>query len=344
MNRLIDLHLHIDGSLSVPTLRTLARLGGQELPETDEQLWQRLYAGPRVTELNDYLDTFVYPLGFLQQAAQITASVRLLQDELAALGLAYAELRFSPQSQCSEGLTQEQVVQAALAGLHESPCSAQLILCCMRWPNNRDANLQTVELAAAYGGKGVCGVDLAGAEGLYPTIDFAYAFRRAEELGVPATIHAGEADGPRSVAAALEMGARRIGHGVRALEDPGVVREMAMRQVTVELCPTSELQTGAVADAEALPLRAFMEAGVPVTVNSDNMSVSGTDVARELDLAACTCGLGQDELVQLRQNAARAAFADAETKARLLREIDEDACSPLSCPRTAESRRGLSHD
>lgn len=316
--RLIDLHLHSDGSISVPAARRLAELGGTPLDAlSDAEVFDRISVGDSCEDLNEYLDKFVFPLSLIQTREQVAGHIRLLQDELKERGYAYAELRFAPQSFCERGLTQRQVVEAALDGLRGSDFEARLILCCMRGADNLAANLETIELAGEYLGNEVVAADLAGAEALFPTADFAPVFERARELGVPFTIHAGEADGPKSVRDALAMGATRIGHGVRAAEDPALVRELAERQVPIEVCYTSELQTGALEGVGVHAVGELLEAGCKVVVCSDNNSVSNTWVGRELMLLSDVLGLSDAEVTQLLLNAVDASFADEATKARL---------------------------
>lgn len=319
--RLIDLHLHSDGSISVPAARRLSELGGQPLVMSDAEVFDHLSVGDECEDLNEYLDKFWFPLSLIQTHEQVSENIYLLQEELRERGYAYAELRYAPQSLCERGLTQREVVEASLEGLRRSSFEARLILCCMRGSDNLEANLQTVELAAEYLGREVVALDLAGAEALFPTADFAPVFARARELGVPFTIHAGEADGPQSVRDALAMGAARIGHGVRAVEDPGLVRELAARQIPLEVCFTSEVQTGALQSYHhAESLRKLLDAGCLVTINSDNCSVSNTWAARELVVVAEALGLTQNEADQLLLNAVEASFADEATKERL-REV-----------------------
>ena len=319
--RLVELHLHVDGSISVPAACRLAELGGEPLNLTDAEVFDRLSVGEECEDLGEYLDKFVFPLSLVQTREQVEESVFLLQEDLRRQGCAYVELRFAPQSQCERGLTQREVVEASLKGLRRSDLDARLILCCMRGPDNLAANLETVELAAEYLGDEVVAVDLAGAEALFPTRDFAPVFARARELGVPFTIHAGEADGPQSVRDALAMGASRIGHGVRSVEDPELVRELADRQVPLEVCFTSEVQTGALKSyRHAESLRQLLDAGCLVTLNSDNSSVSNTWLAREFVIVSEALGLTAAEVDQLLLNAVEASFASERTKARL-REV-----------------------
>ena len=214
----IDLHLHLDGSLPAGTILKLADKDNIALPaQTEEGLRPYITAQTECQDLNEYLRCFEIPLMILQTAENIEAASYELGRELDKKGLSYAEVRFAPQLHGQLGLTQDEAVQAALAGfgkvMEESRGRILLkaVLCCMRGAKAHEANLETVRTAAKYLKKGAAAVDLAGAEGLYPTGDFKEEFSLARELGVPFTIHAGEADGPESIWKALEFGAVRIG-------------------------------------------------------------------------------------------------------------------------------------
>ena len=318
----IDLHLHLDGSLSIPSVRKLAALQDIPLPGSDAEIRKLLSVSADCRDLNEYLEKFDFPCSLLMTEIGLREAVRTLLGELASEGLIYAEIRFAPQKHCERGLTQETAVLAALEGLRDSPIPANLILCCMRGDGNRAENLETVAVAAKFLGKGVCAVDLAGAEALFPTGDFADVFARARELGLPMTIHAGEADGAGSVRTALDFGANRIGHGVRSAEDGEVLRSLAEAGTALELCPTSNLNTVVVSDLRDYPLRRLMDAGVRVTVNTDNRSVSDTTLRREFSLLAETFRLTKGEVRQLLLNAAEAAFAPESVKAELRGRIE----------------------
>ena len=323
-NCLIDLHLHLDGSISVPMARRLAALDGRVLSEDDAALGKRLGVTADCRDLNEYLAKFDFTAELLETREQLSECMYLLQEELAELGYLYAEIRFAPQRHGARGLTQREAVEAVLEGLGRSCFEAGVILCCMRGDDTREANLETVRLAAEYLGQGVVALDLAGAEALFPTADYADVFALARELGVPFTIHAGEADGPESVYAALGFGAQRIGHGIRAIEDDALVERLAREGIALEMCPTSELQTSAIDDYAKFPLMSLLERGVCVTVNSDNMGVSVTDVRRELLLLAGIFGLTNDDIHLLLVNAARSAFASDALKEELVRRIDTE--------------------
>lgn len=319
----IDLHLHLDGSLSLASVRQLAALQNIPLPETDAEILQLLQVSPDCRDLNEYLKKFAFPCSLLQTKEGLRTAVYNLCEELHAQGLLYAEIRFAPQLHTEKGLTQAEVTAAAIAGLQESRFCANLILCCMRGNDNRTENLETIRTAGAYLGKGVCAADLAGAEALFPTAHFEDVFALAKELEVPFTLHAGEAAGADSVSKALTFGADRIGHGVRSIEDPAVLQTLAETGIALELCPTSNLNTNMFSTLAEYPLRSLLDAGVTLTLNTDNMSVSHTTLAAEYQQIADTFDLTETELKQFAINAAEASFADETTKAWLREKMQE---------------------
>lgn len=306
--KLVDLHLHLDGSLSVDIIRKLADVQQILLTESDAELQKKLQVEEGCTSLNEYLTKFDFPLTFLQTKEGIAESVFLLQEELKKEGISYAEIRFAPQLHLQKGLTQDEVVESAVKGLERSDIPAALILCCMRGREVREQNMETVRMAGKYLGKGVCALDLAGAEALFPTEDYEREFVLAKELGIPFTIHAGEAAGPESVRRAVAFGAKRIGHGVRAHEDAELMKELAEKGIVLELCPTSNLNTAIFSDIKEYPLRKLMDAGVRVTINTDNRMVSNTTLEKEYILLKETFSLTQMEVETLMKNGAEASF------------------------------------
>jgi adenosine deaminase len=319
----IDLHLHFDGSLSVPNVRALARLEKVELPQDEQTLRAMLTVDPDCRDLGEYLTKFAFPLSLLQSRESIEEGMLTLCRELIAENCIYAEIRFAPQLHLDKGLTQSEVVEAAIRGFCRSGLRGGLILCCMRSDDNRELNETTVDVAAKYLGRGVLALDLAGNEAGFATESFAPLFARARDLRVPFTIHAGEADGAESVRAAVRMGAARIGHGVRSFEDENLMDELAKSGIPLELCPTSNLQTVVFDELSSYPLRRFIEKGICITLNSDNRSVSATDAHRELELVGEEFSLTREEKRVLLQNSVRAAFASDEIKAELDRMIAE---------------------
>lgn len=319
---MIDLHLHFDGSLLPRTVLELAREQGIRLPaEEPDELKLFLTAPEDCKSLNEYLEKFDLPLLVLQTKEAIRKGMYTLVSSLKEQGMLYAEIRFAPQLHTRKGMSQEQVVKAAVLGMQEAMAGsffkAKLILCCMRGADNREENLQTVRTAAAFLGRGVAAVDLAGAEALYPTADYEEVFALARELSLPFTIHAGEADGAESVEAAIRMGASRIGHGVRAGEDARLLEELRERRIPLEMCPSSNVQTKAVPSLLEHPILEFLRKGLIVTVNTDNMTVSDTTVEREFGLLREKLGMTQEEHRQLLLNATDAAFLTEEERWRL---------------------------
>lgn len=319
---MIDLHLHFDGSLLPRTILELA--GDQKIPlpaEDPDELKLFLTAPEDCGSLNEYLEKFDLPLMVLQTKEAIRKGMYTLLCSLREQGMLYAEVRFAPQSHLRKGLTQEEVVKAAVLGMQEAAAGsffkAKLILCCMRGTDNLEANKKTIETAAAYLGRGVAAVDLAGAEALYPTADFEELFVYAKSLGVPYTIHAGEADGPESIEAALRFGAARIGHGVRAQEDEGLLALLKEQQIPLEMCPTSNVQTKAVGSFREHPILKYLRSGLKVTLNTDNMTVSDTTIEREFSRLSGELGMTAEEHRQLLYHAADAAFLTEEERGRM---------------------------
>ncbi len=319
----IDLHLHFDGSLSMANARALASLEGVSIPEDATELCTMLTVSPDCTNLGEYLTKFDFPLSLLQSERSIEQGMYTLCTELVDEGCIYAEIRFAPQLHMSKGLSQSEVVSAAIHGFERSSLRGGLILCCMRGDGNGELNEQTVQVAKEFLGKGVLALDLAGNEAGYPTDNFVSLFSAAEQNNIPFTIHAGEADSAESVLSAIEMGACRIGHGVRSHESPDVMSALAVMAIPLELCPTSNLQTAVFSDISEYPIKLFMEKGICVTVNSDNRSVSATTAQKELELICRSFGFGDAEERILLENSVSASFADEIAKQEMLNIIAE---------------------
>ena len=314
MDKLIELHLHLDGSLRPETVWELAKEQNIKLPaNTVDEVRDQMQVPEDCRTLEEYLTRFDLPLLVLQTREALERAAFELTEDLAKEGVTYAEIRFAPQLSIKGGMTQEQAVEAAIEGVKRGmeqypSISVGLILCCMRGEDNEEWNLQTVETAKKYLGDVVCAVDIAGAESLYPTERFAPVFEKVREYGLPSTIHAGEAAGPESMKTALAFGAKRIGHGVAAVEDPELVRRLIEEQITLEVCVTSNYQTKVVPSIEAHPIRRLFNAGVRVTVNSDNRTVSNTNIRKELDILRNEFGFKEQEIEKMEEYAWEARF------------------------------------
>lgn len=328
LNCFIDLHLHLDGSLPFQTVKELAGQQGIGLDMTDAQLKEMLTVPAGCKDLNEYLTKFDFPLQLMQTADALEKCMHDLLCELDKQGVMYCEVRFAPQLHTRKGLNQAQVIEAVNKGLQSvertsAQIKAGIILCCMRGDDNAEVNKITLKEAANHLGSGVCGVDLAGAEALFPTSQYAELFAYAKKLQLPVTIHAGEAAGPDSIKAAVQMGAVRIGHGIRAAFDSESIALLKERGITLELCPTSNLNTKVVDRIEDYPIMELIHAGVGVTVNTDNMTVSDTNIKKEYQMLADTFGFGDSLVKCLLYRSVDAAFTTNEMKRLLKNRIDK---------------------
>lgn len=314
--KLIDLHVHLDGSLSVDTVKELASMQGfatADIIGDDKELISKLQVSKGCRDLNEYLEKFDFPLTLMQTEDALEKSIYDLLKEQKKQGLIYSEIRFAPQLHMKHGLDQNKVVEAVLRGRQKAKddfgMNCGIILCCMRGADNR-LNEDTICMAADMisANKGVVAVDLAGAEKLFPTSEYVYLFKKARELKIPFTIHAGEADGPESIWKALEFGASRIGHGIRAVEDEHLMKELAKREIPLEVCPTSNLNTRVSDSIEEYPVMKLINAGVRVTINTDNMTVSSTTLEEEFNLIKDTFLLSDENVQKLLVNSAKSVF------------------------------------
>ena len=311
---MIELHLHLDGALRPKTVWELAQLQQVNLPSRSiEEMKEMMEVPENCKTLSEYLERFDLPLLVLQQEEAIERVAYELVEDLVKLSVEYAEIRFAPQLSTKKGLSQEQVVEAAIRGVQrgmkEYPSiRVGLILCCMRGDDLVYENMETIEVAHKYLGDVVCAVDLAGAESLFATDLFEDVFTKASMYKIPMTIHAGEADGPESIWKALSYGTKRIGHGIAAIQDPKLIEKLIEDQVTLEICVTSNVHTKVVESLEAHPVRKLFDAGVHVTINSDNMTVSDTNIWKEKEIVKQAFHFTEEEWKQMEQYAKEAAF------------------------------------
>lgn len=315
----IDLHLHIDGSVRPETVYELSRKYHVE-PECSMTLEEIMHSMviPEGEYDPDFL-TFNPPIRVMQTPEGLTRTTKELIERLESEGLIYAELRFAPQYHLNNGMSQEEVVLAAIKGLTEGlnnckTLKANLILCAMNHCDpheNHDANIETVHLAKKYLGKGVCAIDLAGYEERMS--EYLDIFELAHELGVPTTTHS-----EFTVGEALHYGTSRIGHGYQAALIPELTDAVIKRGLTLEMCPDSSLsyEYGLNGD-ETHPLYVLFKRGARVTVNTDNLTVLNTSLEKEYELCR-KMGFTDEEIIKMNNYAIEACFADEETKKELL--------------------------
>lgn len=325
LDKYIDLHLHLDGAITVDIAKKLASLQNIKLPTDDDEELEKLLSVPDDCEsLNDFLECFELPLTLLQTPQGLSEAVKLVSDNIQSQGVIYAEIRWAPQLHTDNGMTQEDAIKAALEGLKKTNLKVNLILCCMRGEGNDKQNNETLALAKKYlvEDGGVVAIDLAGAEALYPTSNYKDLFSKAKEYGIPFTIHAGEADGPESVKTAIEFGTKRIGHGVRSNEDPKVIELIKNEGVTLEMCPTSNRQTHAVEDMSKYPFMDYLNQRIKVTLNTDDMGIERTTLANEFQYMEKNFNLTYEQEKTILLNSINAAFTTKETKDELKRKLN----------------------
>ncbi|WP_139998657.1 adenosine deaminase [Paenibacillus paridis] len=319
----VDLHVHLDGSVKPETLIELAKEQGEPMQlESDAELLAQMKVEDHCESLKEYLDKFSFVLPYLQTGAAIERVAFEVVEQAAKENVRYIEVRFAPQLHRMQGLSNHEAISHVIAGLKRGEQAfgtiARAIIICLR-SHAEHLNIDVVEEAARFYKRGVVAVDLAGDEASFPAIKFRQLFERARQLGLPITIHAGEAAGAENVKVAItELGATRIGHGVRMLEDPEVVGLVKEKQIPLEMCPLSNIQTKAVTGWGTYPIRRYMEEGIIVTVNTDNRTVSDTTIQKEYELLMDHCGLSLDDIGTIIMNGIKAAFLEETKKLELI--------------------------
>ena len=311
----VELHCHLDGSLNPISVQEM--LAEQGIYYELEVLKEKLAVRPDCTSLTEYLEKFDLPLMCLQNKKGIVRAAYEVVRDAAAENVKYIEVRFAPMLHTNKGLTCKEVIAYVVEGLQkgaeEFGVFASAIVCAMRH-HSLEMNLEMLRVAKEFLGKGVCALDLAGDESAFPTELFRPLFKEAFEYGMPFTIHSGECGSVENVREAIELGAKRMGHGIALAKDKELQKVCAEKRIGIEMCPTSNVQTKAIDDLENYPLKEFMNQGIPVSIHTDNRTVSGTTLADEFELAKCELGLSDEELCQCTRNAIETAFASEEVK------------------------------
>ncbi len=335
------LHDHLDGGLRPATVVDLAEAAGyQQLPSNDPVTLARWFAESAYSgSLERYLETFQHTVGVTQSVDSLERVARECVEDLAADGVVYAEVRFAPELHCEAGLGLREVIDAVLAGFAAGEAVAASsgqgivvrgLLTAMRTATH---SRQIAELAVEYRDRGVVGFDIAGAEAGFPPTRHLDAFEYLRRENAHFTIHAGEAFGLPSIWEAIQWcGADRLGHGVRIVDDIEVdsvggvslgrlaayVRD---RRIPLEMCPTSNVQTGAAASIESHPIGLLRRLGFRVTVNTDNRLMSGTSMSREFTLLSHAFGYGLDDMQWFTVNAMKSAFIPFDERIEIINTV-----------------------
>ena len=337
------LHDHLDGGLRPATIVEIADAIGHALPETDpERLGAWFVAAADSGSLERYLATFAHTVAVMQTAEALHRVARECALDLAADGVVYAEVRYAPEQHLARGLSLDAVVEAVHAGLQDGAKEAaglgrQIRIGTLLTAMRHAARSQEIaELAVRYRDAGVVGFDIAGAEAGFPPTRHLDAFEYLQRENFHFTIHAGEAFGLPSIWQAIQWcGADRLGHGVRIVDDitgtilgrlASYVRD---KRIPLELCPSSNVQTGAAPSIAEHPIGLLHDLRFRVTVNTDNRLMSGTSMSREMALLVGAFGWGWSELQWLTINAMKSAFIPYDERLVIITEVIKPAYAKL---------------
>jgi adenosine deaminase len=330
------LHDHLDGGLRPATVIELARETGYDgLPTSDpDELARAFRAGADRKSLELYLEGFDHTVGVMQTRDALIRVAQECAEDLAADGVVYAEVRFAPELSTRGDLSLDEVVEAVLEGFDRGSASHGIVMGFIVTAMRQYArSVEIAELALRHRDQGVLGFDVAGPEAGFPPTRYLDAFNLIHQGNFHLTIHAGEAFGLPSIWEALQWcGAERLGHGVRIVDDitigedgeislgrlAGYVRD---RRIPLEMCPTSNVDTGAATSIEEHPIDLLRRLRFRVTVNTDNRLMSGVTLSDEFATLSRVFGFGLDEMQWLTLNAIKSAFAPFDERLRLINSV-----------------------
>ncbi len=338
------LHDHLDGGLRPATIVELARdIGYRDLPSTDpEMLAASMTGAARRGHLDAYLEPFKHTVAVMQAPEALTRVAAECAEDLAADGIVYAEVRFAPELHLAGGLGQDEVVQAVLAGFRLGSASSGIVVRALLTAMRTTArSLEIAELAVRYRDLGVAGFDIAGAEAGWPPSRHLDAFQYVQRENFHITIHAGEAFGLPSIWEAVQFcGAERLGHGVQLVDDiktepdgPASLGRLASyvrdRRIALEMCPTSNIQTGVTDCIAHHPIGLLRDLSFRVTVNTDNRLMSGVTLSSELHALTEAFGYGWADLQWLTINAMKSAFLHFDDRLELINSVIKPGFAPV---------------
>lgn len=309
----VELHLHLDGSIPLKIASQLSGLPQDNLPE-------KMIATDKCHNLSEYLTKFDFPIELMQTKENLTLIAKSLADYLESENIIYAEIRFAPMFHTNKGLTYEEVIEAILEGLKNANVKTNLILCMMRGLP-KENNLKTIEVASKYLNRGVCAIDLAGAEDKYPLAEYLELFQVAKSKHIPFTIHAGENGNATEVAKAIQAGAKRIGHGIHAIESDDVLKMLKVNNILLEICPTSNVQTNSVDIYANHSIKKLYQSDIDISINTDNKTVSNITLTEEYLKLYNQFNFNLDDFNTMNKNAIKHAFITETEKEELLAKL-----------------------
>ena len=297
--------MHLDGSLDIDYAKELVgkNVYDQMVSRHDGSLAQ-------------YLEKFYLPDELMTDYNVIVEFSYRLAKLLEKEDVIYAEIRFCPTSH-NKKISVDRVITGIREGLSRVPTVKTNLIFCMRRNYSFDENLEIIKLAKKYLGNGCCAIDLVGDEASYETKYFQELFEIASNWGIPFTIHAGEVGSYESVLDAIKFGAKRIGHGIRSIDDMDTIEALKKNKIFLEICPDSNLDTKAVHSIGDHPIRGLVDLGVKVTISTDNRTVSDTSLENEYNLLRKYLGFSEDDILKFNLNAIDAAFISEKEKDEL---------------------------
>lgn len=297
-----ELHCHLDGSL------TKAFIQKHYKDEITDEMLSVPFDCPNLTV---YLQKFDLPINCLQTARDLEEGAYTFMESLVEDHVTYVEARFAPVFHCNAGLSLQEVIDAVKSGMERGKKEFGIsygIICCMMRHLSYETNREVLMLTKKNLGKGVVALDLAGDENAFSNQQFEELFNEAKELGVPFTIHSGEQGSVENVKTALSYGTKRVGHGIALKKAPELIKAYAEAGIGIEMCPTSNFQTKAATDWSEYPLKEFVDAGLLVSINTDNRTVSNTTLTHELEMIYEQYGQDEELIYKLLENAKKTAF------------------------------------
>jgi adenosine deaminase len=340
----VVLHDHLDGGLRPDTIIEIAdRIGYRDLPATDpDELNAWMHRGANRKDLTLYLETFAHTVAVMQTSEGIERVARECAEDLAADGVVYAEIRFAPELHTEQGLGLDDAIEAVLSGFAAGSADTELtiraICSAMRHQHN---SLEVAQAAVRWRDRGVVGFDIAGPEDGFPPDDHLLAFQYCHRENFHITIHAGEAYGPRSIWKALQYcGAERLGHGIRIIEDltrsNDGERELGRlahyvrdRRIPLEVCPTSNVNTGVVDRIADHPIAELIDLRFRVTLNTDNRLMSGVSMSSEMAALVDAFDYGWDRLRWLTVNGMKSSFLPFKERLQIIEHVIKPRYAPL---------------
>lgn len=324
-----ELHVHLQGAASMDTVLRLS----QRYPEAGlPQDMESMLAFYRFTDFANFIETYVAVSTLVRSADDVYDMVLDFGRDLAAVNGRYAEVTVTTDSHLRAGIAPDALADALTRGRRDARAHSGVELA---WVYDIDGGFglpsgeRTIAWAERHLPEGSVGFGIGGPEAGIRRDDYSDMFRRARDLGLHSVPHAGETVGPDQIWASIDaLGAERVGHGIAAVRDPRLLDALAERGIPLEVCPTSNIRTGAVSRMAEHPLAVLRDAGVRVTLNTDDPGMFGTDLNREYAVAHEVFGLGEADLAELARESVRASFAGHDVKSRVLAEID--AYAPAS--------------